>query len=72
MISRSVFLVPSFTTKEAFKKLAEFFNNMQVFHPLYSILYTVNFRLARLCQVFTDPVTLSAGWHMETSRSLKT
>ena len=45
MISRVLLLVPSFTTKEVFKKLQIFFNNTQVFHPLYSMLYTVNLGL---------------------------
>ena len=38
-------LVPYFTKKEAFKKFTEFFNNTQVFHPLYSMIYTVNLGL---------------------------
>ena len=42
MISRFLLLVPSFTKKEGLKKFTEFFNNMQVFHPMYSMLYTVN------------------------------
>ena len=45
MISRFLLLVPCFTKKEGFKKFMEFFNNTQVFHLMYSMLYTVNFGL---------------------------
>ena len=45
MKSRILLIVPSFTKKEGFKKLMEFFNDMQVFHPLYSMRYTVNLNL---------------------------
>ena len=44
MISRVLLLVPSFT-KKALKKFTKFFNNTQVFHPMYSMLYTVNLGL---------------------------
>ena len=45
MISRFLLLVPSFTKKEAFKIFMEFFNNTQIFHPLFSMLYTGNLGL---------------------------
>ena len=45
MISRFLLLALSFTKKE-FKKFLIFFNNMQVFHPMYSMLYTVNLGLS--------------------------
>ena len=46
MISRDLLLVPSFTKKEAFKTLRNFFNTLYC-----------KFRLARLCRVLADPVT---------------
>ena len=45
MISRVLLLVLFFSTKESFKQFTEFFNNTQVFHPIYSMLYTVNLGL---------------------------
>ena len=45
MISRLLLLVPSFTKKEGLKNLQIFFNNTQVFHPMYSVLNTVNLGL---------------------------
>ena len=45
VISRFLLLVSSFTKKEGLKKFTEFFNNTQVFHPMYSMLYTVNLGL---------------------------
>ena len=51
MISRFLLLVPSFTTKEVFKQFMEFFNNMQMFHQLFSMLYTGNLDL-RYCVGF--------------------
>ena len=54
MISRLLLLVPSFTKKEAFKKFKSFFNNMQIFHPLFSMLhYTGNLGL-RYCVGFSQ------------------
>ena len=45
MKSRFLLLVPFFIKKEALKSLRNFFNNTQVFHQLYSMLYTVNLGL---------------------------
>ena len=45
MILRFLLLVPYFTKKETFKQFMEFFNNTQVFHPMYSMLYNVNLGL---------------------------
>ena len=58
MISRFLVLIPSFTKQEGLKEYTEFFNNMQVFHPMYSMLYTVNLGLC-------DYVPFSQIWsHM--------
>ena len=51
MISRFLLLVSSFTKKEAFNKFMDFFNNMQNFHPCFSMLYTGNLGL-RYCDRF--------------------
>ena len=55
MISRVLLLVPSFTMKERLKNLQNFFNDTQVCHPMYSMLYSVNLGLREY--VFADPVT---------------
>ena len=51
MISRFLLLVSSFTKKEAFKQFTNFFNNTQIFHPLFLMLYTGNLGL-RYCVGF--------------------
>ena len=61
MISRFVLLVPSFTKKEAFKKFTNFFQYMQIFHQLISVLYTGNLGLCYCVYiVFADLVTYIA------------
>ena len=45
MVSRILLLVPSFTKKEGLKNLWNFFNNTQVFHPMYLMPYAVNLGL---------------------------
>ena len=64
MISRVLLLVPSFSKKEAFKKFMEFFNNTQVFHPMYSMLYTVNLGLCDyvLFSQIRSHMVRQAGW----------
>ena len=57
MISRFILLVPSFTKKEGFKNLRNFFNNTQAFHPMYSMLHTVNLGLCDYVPFFADLVT---------------
>ena len=45
MISRFLLLVLSVTKKKALTNFTEFFNHTQIFHPLYSMLCTVNLGL---------------------------
>ena len=45
MISRFLLLVPSFTTKKVLKTFTGFFSNTQIFHPMFSMLYTGNLGL---------------------------
>ena len=59
MISKVLLLVPSFTKKEVFKNLWNFFYDMQMaISPIvFSALYC-KFKLVRLCWVLADLVTL--------------